>query len=729
MPELGKIDEARADAIEGRMAPGVDDSLARERKATQAADPSGRRYRFLAKAIPQIIWTASPSGQLDSFNPRWTEVTGLPCRPNQPRQWRQALHPDDIPRWIEGWGKARASGQNLNLDVRLRRADGSYRWHLVRATPIRNRAGVLLKWLGTCTDIDGQKQAEGMLGFLAEVSKVLASSLDYETTLAAVARLSVPHVADWCAVDILVSGGGTRRLAVAHLDPSRVELGWELARRYPLAPGDPSAILRVLETGRTEVEPVVDQEALAASARDPEHLAMLRASACSSSISAALTARGRTLGVITFAMAESERRYGKADVPLVEDLARRAGMAVDNARLYREARKAREEAEAANRAKDRFLAVLSHELRTPLTPVLAEVSAMLDDPATPDSVRPILEMTRRNVELEARLIDDLLDLNRIVQGKLRLDRRVVDAHRLIRESLEICRSGVEAARLRVELSLVATRHHVNADAARLQQVTWNLIKNAVKFTPEGGFIAIRTRDEGDRLVVEVADTGVGIEGKALARIFDAFDQGDGSITQRFGGLGLGLAIGRSLAEAHGGRLTASSPGLNQGATFRLDLPTVDAPSIQTEAAPSVAPPGDQEARPVGPLRILLVEDNLDTLRVMARLLLGRGHVVVRADSVASALAAAEDGEFDLLVSDLGLPDGSGLDLIRGIRALRLGQTMPGIALSGYGLDDDIRRSQEAGFLEHLVKPVDFTALEAAIRRVARARPQPSISAS
>ncbi len=728
MRELGNLEKVRADEVERQPAPG-DDSLARERKATLAAESSGRRYRFLAKAIPQIIWTAAPSGQIDSYNPRWTEVTGLPSRPNQPRQWRRALHPDDIARWLQGWAEVRSAGQNLNLDVRLRRTDGSYCWHLVRATPIRTRAGTLLKWLGTCTDIDAQKRAEGMLGFLAEVSTVLASSLDYETTLAAVARLSVPHVADWCAVDMLVPGGGTRRLAVAHLDPSRVELGWELGRRYPPASGDLSATLRVLETGRTEVVPEVDQEVLAASARDPDHLAMLREQAFTSSISAALAARGRTLGVITFAMAESGRRYGKADIPLVEDLARRAGMAVDNARLYREARKAREEAEAANRAKDRFLAVLSHELRTPLTPVLAEVSAMLDDPATPESVRPTLEMTRRNVELEARLIDDLLDLNRIVQGKLRLDRKVVDAHRLIREALEICRSGVEAARLRVELSLVATRHHIHADAARLQQVTWNLIKNAVKFTPEGGFIAIRTRDEGDRLIVEVADTGVGIEAKTLARIFDAFDQGHGSITQRFGGLGLGLAIGRSLAEAHGGRLTASSPGLNQGATFRLDLPTVDAPSHRPEAAPPVAAPGDKEERPVGPLRILFVEDNPDTLRVMARLLVARGHVVAKADSVAAALAVAEDGEFDLLISDLGLPDGSGLDLIRGIRALRQGRAMPGIALSGYGLDEDVRRSHEAGFLEHLIKPVNFTALEVAICRVARVRPQPSSSSS
>ena len=724
MPDYGELGEAilpRPDGESTAIDPdrAFESPLARERAARLAAEASGRRYRFLAKAIPQIVWTAGPGGSLDSFNPRWTEYTGLPTHPAQDRNWRQSLHPEDVPRWDDGWERSRAMGGNLVLDVRLRRLDGSYRWHLVRGSQIRDRSGRLLKWLGTCTDIDDQKRAEGMFGFLAEVSTVLASSLDYETTLAAVARMAVPHVADWCVVDMIEPRGGTRRLAVAHLDPAKVEQAWEQARRYPPALGDPRVALRVLRTGRSEMGAEVEDAVLVDSAEDPEHLAMLRAQGCTSSISAALAARGRTLGVITFAMAESGRRYSAADLPLVEDLARRAALAVDNARLYREAHQAREEAEAANRAKDRFLAVLSHELRTPLTPVLAEVSAMLDDPATPESMRPVLEMTRRNVELEARLIDDLLDLNRIVQGKLRLNREVVNAHRLVLEALEICRGGIEAARLDVEVALEATRHHVEADAARLQQVVWNLIKNAVKFTPAGGFIAIRTRDDGGRLVVEVADTGVGIESGVLSRIFDAFEQGSTSVTQRFGGLGLGLAISRSLAEAHGGRLLATSPGKNQGATFSLELPAVDAPPPRGLDASAPTADGPSGA---GSLRILLVEDNLDTLRVMARLLARKGHQVTTADGVLAALRAAEGKDFDLLISDLGLPDGSGLDLILSLKDAR-STPIPGIALSGFGMDDDLRRSREAGFLEHLIKPIDFPNLEAAIRRVAPRAPK------
>jgi PAS domain S-box-containing protein len=688
----------------------VDDELAARREAESGA----RRYRFLAKAIPQILWTATPEGTLDSFNPRWSEYTGLTTRRALDRGWLGSLHPDDVRRWLEGWERAVSRGEILTIDLRLQRVDGTHRWHLTRVMPVLSRTGRLLKWLGTCTDIDDQKRAEGMLGFLAEASKVLASTLDYETTLAAVARLAVPHVADWCVVDMCDRDGSTRRLAVAHSEPGQVELGWELARRYPPTLGDPRVPTDVLTTGRSEIAEQVDDASLVASARDEEHLAMLRSQGCTSSISAALAARGRTLGVITFAMAESGRQYTRVDLPLVEDLARRAAMAVDNARLYKEARQAREEAEAASRAKDRFLAVLSHELRTPLTPVLVEASAMLDDPATPDAVRPFLEMTRRNVALEARLIDDLLDLSRIGQGKLRLNNEVLDAHRSIHQAAEICRAEAEAAGLRLELDLGAFEHHVRADPARLQQVVWNLIKNAVKFTPEGGVVTIRTVDREGWLVVDVADTGDGIAPEALARIFDAFEQGGDLVTQRFGGLGLGLAISRSLARAQGGKLLAASPGLGQGATFTLELPTVEAPSKIVEAPTPVA----EEPPPPGALRILLVEDDAVTLRVMDRLLETRGHHVVTADNVASAVVAAEASEFDLLICDLGLPDGSGLDLIRELRAR---QPVPGIALTGHGMDDDIQRSLEAGFVEHLTKPIDFRSLEEAIARVAVGR--------
>ena len=292
-----------------------------------------------------------------------------------------------------------------------------------------------------------------------------------------------------------------------------------------------------------------------------------------------LTARGRALGVLTLIGTDGHRRYDAADLALAEELARRAALAVDNARLYRAAGQARQEAEAADRAKGRFLAVLSHELRNPLSPVLMAVSALLDGDEML-GLRPTLEMIRRNVELEARLIDDLLDVTRIGRGTLHLDPRTVDAHDAVRQAVHICLGEIEQGRIALESDLAATEHYVEADPARLQQIIWNLIKNATKFTPPGGSITVRSRNRPDprpggrpRLVIEVADDGAGIEAEALTRIFEPFEQGEVSPRHR-SGLGLGLAIGRSLAEAHGGRLTAASTGPGRGSIFRLELPTI-----------------------------------------------------------------------------------------------------------------------------------------------------------
>ena len=372
---------------------------------------------------------------------------------------------------------------------------------------------------------------------------------------------------------------------------------------------------------------------------------------------------------------------------------------------------AKEEAEAASRAKDQFLAVLSHELRTPLTPVLALVTAMLDEGEAQPELRGVLEMVRRNVELEARLIDDLLDVTRIVQGKLAIHKSVVDAHELARRAIDICQSDVRAKGLEMTLDLAASSRHVAGDPARLQQVFWNLIKNAIKFTPEGGSITVRSRDAGDRLVVEVADSGIGIDPEVLPKIFDAFEQGGVAVTRQFGGLGLGLAISRGVAELHDGSLTASSAGRGLGATFALELPAIPAPTAA--ASPASPRSADGPPRPQ-PLRVLLVEDNPDTMRVLGRLLGRVGHAVTTAGCVAEALEAAGRDSFDLVVSDVGLPDGSGLDLMRRIR---LDHPVPGIALSGFGMEDDLRRSREAGFVAHLTKPVDFATLEATIRRI------------
>jgi PAS domain S-box-containing protein len=362
----------------------------------------------------------------------------------------------------------------------------------------------------------------------------------------------------------------------------------------------------------------------------------------------------------------------------------------------------------ASRAKDEFLAALSHELRTPLTPVLMSAAALESDPALPSNVRDQLGMMRRNIELEARLIDDLLDITRISNGKLSLVQVPVDAHKLIEQTAEIVRSDGFAKEVQIGFRLDAPRHYVMADPARLQQVLWNLIKNALKFTPSGGCVTVTTyEDDEQRLVVSVEDTGIGIEQCDLARIFNAFEQIELPGQHRTQGLGLGLAISKAIVEMHDGTIQAESEGPGRGAIFRVTLATIAEPAAVEKAQfPDATTPRS--------LRLLVVDDHEPTLSILAELLTLDGHQVTSASSTREARNAVARADFDVLISDLGLPDGSGLDLMREFREER---RIAGIALSGYGSEEDLRSSREAGFAAHLVKPVVVDQLRRTIRAV------------
>jgi PAS domain S-box-containing protein len=366
-------------------------------------------------------------------------------------------------------------------------------------------------------------------------------------------------------------------------------------------------------------------------------------------------------------------------------------------------------AERANQAKDDFMAVLSHELRTPLTPALAAASYLAEHEDLPPQLREEVTAIRRNVQFEARLIDDLLDLTRITRGKLQLHPEAVDAHRLVQNALTIVHEDIARKGLDVATDLGATEHHVWADPIRIQQVFWNLLNNAVKFTPKGGQIRIRTWNVEGRLAFEITDTGVGIEPEHQTRIFNAFEQGEASIIRQFGGLGLGLAISQTLLKLHGGTVNVQSDGKNCGARFTVTLDLLREPIAESPRktdADSVAERG---------LRLLLVDDHADTRRILSRLLGKCGHEVATADCGQSALKLMETGRFDVLISDIGLPDTSGYELVREAKRR---QSMQGIALSGFGMEEDVRRSMEAGFDYHLTKPVEFQELRTLLQKIA-----------
>jgi PAS domain S-box-containing protein len=420
---------------------------------------------------------------------------------------------------------------------------------------------------------------------------------------------------------------------------------------------------------------------------------------------------------------------------------RMSGVSMDvtkSKQIEQDLSKAKEAAEAANKEKDHFLAIVSHELRTPLTPVLATVAMLEHDESVPGHVQRELEMIRRNIEVEARLIDDLLDINRIVRGKLDLHRQVVDVRSLLEHALRnYCAAAAAKKNIRVAMEVTATETHVFADSSRLTQVFWNLLQNACKFTPEGGTITVCAYNEYRRvvtnqaapsrsaedfpaeLIVQIRDTGMGIRAESLPRIFNAFEQGARSRTRAFGGLGLGLSISRAIMEMHGGSIEAASEGKDKGATFSIRLNTVK-PVITGRAKKPLSLSAEQ--LPTRPMCVLVVEDHFDTAEQFARLLKRSGHEVICARTIREAQnyavttpAQGRACAFNILISDLDLPDGSGRDLMR-----NLGKRYPirGIAISGHGMKEDVEKSMAAGFSYHITKPVDWQELKTAIAKIA-----------
>ena len=384
-----------------------------------------------------------------------------------------------------------------------------------------------------------------------------------------------------------------------------------------------------------------------------------------------------------------------------------AGMA-ERRRVEEELQQQKSIVEAANRTKDHFLAMLSHELRTPLTPVISALESLETEPTQTQESKTSLAMIRRNIELETQLIDDLLDFTRITRDKMQLRFIPIDAHQAVSNVVEICRAEAKAKSLHVHLNLRAKNCYVTADSAKFQQIIWNLFKNAVKFTPEDGAITISSENPSETVFnLSVRDTGIGMEREVMQRIFDPFEQGNRSFEHRFGGLGLGLAISKSLTQAHGGTLTAQSDGSNRGSTFTLSmqaLPQAEAVAVSSKTITDTA----RQA-----VKILLVDDHHDTCAALEKLLARRGHLVAVTHDIRSAMEAAVRNKFDLLISDIALPDGTGLELMMQLRAI---SKIPGIAISGFGHNGAIERSLQAGFSEHLIKPIKLDKLEAAIER-------------
>ncbi|MBD1936989.1 PAS domain S-box protein [Microcoleus sp. FACHB-68] len=798
------------------------------------------------------------------------------------------------------------TGQAIyGIEHAINHADGTRTILSINASPLFDKEGQIINVIAALSDITERKQIEEervqlvqeqaaravaevsqqQSAFLAEVSAVLSSSLEYEQTLQSVAKLAVPYFADWCSVDLLNDDRTISRVAVAHCDPEKVQFGWELAQRFPRHLDDGYGIAKVMQTGQVEIGIEITDEQLVAAVPNADYLEMLRGVGLKSCIIAPLQARGRVLGSITFVFTESDRHYRLEDIPLAEDLARRAAMAIDNARLYNETqqaklaaelaanrtarllavmkalsesltsaqvaqviieqgmsalgascglvavlnqdaseleiiqgigyehvgefqrsfsihapfplaeavrtgqpvwvetiedriarypdlaqmyakvgfkawisvplliegqavgglslsfstvpqlcesdrafilalaqqsaqsidraklyeseRQARAQAETANRIKDEFLAVLSHELRTPLNPILGWTRLLRSGNLDSSKMAAALETIERNAQLQVQLIEDLLDISSILQGKLSLDSTPINLKTTVTAAIKTVCLAAEAKNIQIQTQLEPTVGEALGDATRLQQVVWNLLTNAIKFTPAGGRVEVELKTIDSSAQIQVRDTGKGIKPEFIPYVFDTFRQADSSITRTFGGLGLGLAIVRHLVELHGGTVKAESSGEGQGATFTVTLPLLaKSKDANSDTKDNLSLNG--HTLPLARLCILAVDDEVDNLELVQFILEQAGATVISVSSATDALQQLNESKPDVLIADIGMPHIDGYTLIRQIRQLspEQGGQIPALALTAYAGETNQQQALAAGFQRHLSKPVD-----------------------
>jgi signal transduction histidine kinase/CheY-like chemotaxis protein len=536
--------------------------------------------------------------------------------------------------------------------------------------------------------------------FMADASMLLGSSLDVQTTLDAVAKAAVPRMADWCIVEL---EDATVPRIVVHSDPSKVEQVKMLSQRLRGVMGGDRGILAVIRTGKSELYRAADLQRLRSDvSRDPQ-LPTLRVQVGGRSVMIVpIRAAERPIGAMLLASANEERVYDEHDVALAEDLGRRVGLALENARLYQRARD-------ADHQKDEFLAMLSHELRNPLAPIMSALSTM--ELRGPDAFAAERAMMSRHAKHLVRLVDDLLDVARVTQGKIALQQAPCDLLPIIDEAVETARPLLTERRHRLSVERPAQPLFVIGDRARLTQAVANLLTNAARYTEAGGTVGVTLEALGGHAVVRVRDSGMGIAPEAMPHIFDLFVQAKGSLDRTRGGLGIGLTVVKRIVELHGGSVSAQSEGTGLGSTFEVHLPLT-----ASDAAQEVAAPDAVVDHPAG-LKVLVVDDNFDAAEALGHALVALGcEARVVFDGVA-ALQAAKDHKPDLALLDIGLPVMDGYELSRRLRAQ--GYSARLVALTGYGQESDRALSREAGFDEHVVKPVDLDALRALLQRVPR----------
>jgi PAS domain S-box-containing protein len=648
-------------------------------RSQQALQQREHELRLMTETIPQQIWTALPNGQVDYYNQRWQDFTGKTLEQLQTQGWAEIVHPEDLPRVEKQWNHAVQTGNEYQAEARLLSRSGEYRWILGQALPLSDPQGNIVKWYGTNTDITDYIQA---------TEAVKASELSFQTLAD-----TMPQIVWTAQPDGWLDYYNQRWFEYTGMTAEETQAwGWKPV----LHPEDVQPTLDTwnesIRTGKK-----YEMEFRFRHASDGKYRWHL---------GRAFPLRNHKEEIIKW--------FGSST-----DIDDQKRVEAELWKVLEQQQVARAEAEKANRIKDEFLAVLSHELRTPLNPILGWVQLLKTGKLNPAKTVQAIETIERNAKLQVELIEDLLDVSRILQGKLTLNVSSVNLVDIISAALDTVSLAAAAKEITIE-TILADVDEITSDSARLQQIVWNLLSNAIKFTSAGGKVEVRLEQCGSMAQIQVKDTGKGISAEFLPHIFNYFYQEDGSITRKFGGLGLGLAIVRQLVELHGGTVNAESLGQGQGATFTVQLPLPQ--SVAT--AQHTAPPVDRLTDHASPeasldlhnLKILVVDDDPDSRDFVAFVLNMYGAEVIKAASAWEALDVIFKSHLDVLVSDIGMPVMDGYELLRKLRVLppETGGQVPAIALTAFAAEFDQQQALAAGFQMHIAKPVEPDALAAAV---------------
>jgi PAS domain S-box-containing protein len=736
-------DPARREGVLGMT--GVVQDVTARRSASETLRQSEEVLRALANTIPQLAWMAQPDGAIVWFNERWFDYTGTTPDQVVGWGWQSTCEPSVLPAVKERWEASMRSGDPFEMEYPIRGGDGKYRWFLTRVNPVRDRHGNVLRWFGTNTDVDQVKRAEqalrdesNVLELLNSTGSALASTRDLHSLLQTATDAATGIAGARQGAFLYLGRDGTDEAegklfslyTVAGASPAEFEPFGAAGPDGLFGPGSPAG-----RQGLVRSDDVTRDERFLESG--PFGLPAVHPAVRSYLAVPVVAPSGEMLGTMFFGHPEPEI-FTERTERIVRGIAAQAAVAIDNARLYEAARRAAEErkvllenerqaraeAERTSQMKDEFLATLSHELRTPLSAILGWAQVLRRGSRDQNDLQKGLQTIERNARSQAQLIEDLLDMSRITSGKVLLDMQTVMPANFLDAAVETVRPAADAKNIRIDKHYAADPGIVAGDPARLQQVVWNLLSNAIKFTPRDGRVDIDLARNDANVVIVIRDNGAGIRPEFITHVFERFRQADASMTRRHGGLGLGLAIVKQLIEQHGGTVRADSGGEGCGASFTIELPLAKPAASGARSARSamirpMPPTPEMTVLDLSGANVLVVDDDRDARELIKRILNDCGAHVAIAGSAREALEMIRAAPPQLLISDLGMPEVDGFELLAHVRQLPrdAGGLLPAIALTAFARSEDRLRALEAGFSAHISKPVEPSELIATVAAV------------